>query len=500
MDINGAVVWKIHCFKNEYLEETLVKFKQLWNFQFTNSYKFLKSFLSLNMFTPWTPRVVPPPKRPRVVPPPIRAPSSRRTCRPPPMQIDQGEFRKSKRFLWFAIQEEHHKEEDHQQYHEWFAIPEEHHKEEDQQYELFATQEEHHNEEDQQYELFAIQEEHHKEEDQQQYYDWFAIPEEHHKEEDQQYESIAIQEEHHKEEDHQQYYEWFAIPEEHHKEEDQQYEWFAIPEEHHKEEDHQQYYEWFGVREEDHYKEEDQQEYESFVIREEHHKEEDQQEFEWIEVEDYHDGWVDPKASGMNLGYDQAVGQENVVEEKNQQRIKRTRRRNRRGPRRKSSSNCDSHKRNSRGPRRKSPSKCAKNRYAELEAGKHLSIDIAELRYSQASCKNQFQCGRRLSQLVRDLLDGKVGLSEPFLRLCVFDTIHPKTNQRILRCIDNRRLFVLKEFAKKSGKQHMMVNVQLHDLNTCSLKLVQRFKWNSDATEGEVIRLRSNDRNFQRQK
>ena len=26
--VNGVVVWKIHCFKNKYLEETLVKFKQ----------------------------------------------------------------------------------------------------------------------------------------------------------------------------------------------------------------------------------------------------------------------------------------------------------------------------------------------------------------------------------------------------------------------------------------------------------------------------------------
>ena len=117
-------------------------------------------------------------------------------------------------------------------------------------------------------------------------------------------------------------------------------------------------------------------------------------------------------------------------------------------------------------------------------------VNISLLRYSQLSCSDHFQCGRPLMNLVQDLLDAKVTLSEPFLRLTVFDTIDPKTNERILRCIDNRRLFALKEFAEISGKQRMMVHVKLHDLNTCTVKMVQRFIWNSDATPGLTINLR----------
>ena len=63
------------------------------------------------------------------------------------------------------------------------------------------------------------------------------------------------------------------------------------------------------------------------------------------------------------------------------------------------------------------------------EICKELSkVEVRELRYSQLSCKETFQCGRSVSQLVQDLLELKVSLSAPFLRLTVFETRDEKTN------------------------------------------------------------------------
>eukprot|EP00434_Breviolum_minutum_P033019 symbB.v1.2.029210.t1/scaffold3171.1/size96351/10 len=112
-------------------------------------------------------------------------------------------------------------------------------------------------------------------------------------------------------------------------------------------------------------------------------------------------------------------------------------------------------------------------------------VEVQELRYSQLSCKETFQCGRSVSQLVQDLLDRKVSLFAPFLRLTVFETTDEETNDPILRCIDNQRLFALKEYAKKSGKDRLMVNVNLFSQNT--LTQVQRFIQNSYDTDGRDV-------------
>ena len=146
----------------------------------------------------------------------------------------------------------------------------------------------------------------------------------------------------------------------------------------------------------------------------------------------------------------------------------------------------------------KASSKRAKARYAKLDDKRELSkVEVRELRYSQLSCKETFQCGRSISQLVQDLLDRKVSLSASFLRLTVFETTDGKTHEPILRCIDNRRLFALKEYAKKSGKDRVMVNVNLFSQNT--LTQVQRFIQNSDDTDGRDVRLRKNRNDKRRQ-
>ena len=141
-------------------------------------------------------------------------------------------------------------------------------------------------------------------------------------------------------------------------------------------------------------------------------------------------------------------------------------------------------------------SKRAKARYID-DKQQLATVDLAELRYSQLSRKETFSCGRSVSQLVRDLLRRRVRLSAPFLRLTVFETTDEKTNEPILRCIDNRRLFALKEYAKKSGKDRVMVNVNLFSENT--LTQVQRFIQNSDDTEGRHVRLRRNKSTNRRQ-
>ncbi len=145
--------------------------------------------------------------------------------------------------------------------------------------------------------------------------------------------------------------------------------------------------------------------------------------------------------------------------------------------------------------------KCAKERDAKLgEEQKKSKVDVEELRFSQSSCKETFQCGRSVPQLVQDLLDRKVSLSAPFLRLTVFDTTDEKTGEPILRCIDNRRLFALKEYAKKCGNDYhpVMVNVNLYSISQDTLKQVRRFIQNSDSTDGRDVRMRKKGSNKRR--
>ena len=129
----------------------------------------------------------------------------------------------------------------------------------------------------------------------------------------------------------------------------------------------------------------------------------------------------------------------------------------------------------------------AKARFAEDKRNISKS-DVRGLRYSQSSIKEYFQCGRKISQLVDDLLQNKVSSSAPFLRLSVFETSHPKTGEPILKCIDNRRLWALKEYAAKSGKE---VKVNINFFSEETFMEVQRCMQNSDNIEGfDDVRIR----------
>ena len=144
-------------------------------------------------------------------------------------------------------------------------------------------------------------------------------------------------------------------------------------------------------------------------------------------------------------------------------------------------------------PRRRKPRgkswQQEESKYAKLDDKRmDFMIEVQELRYSQLSCKDTFQCGRSVSQLVQDLLDGTVSLSADFLRLTVFETLDEATNEPILRCIDNRRLHALKEYAEHV-QQPVYVRINLFSLDT--LKQVERFKKNSDDTDGYDVKLRS---------
>ena len=133
-------------------------------------------------------------------------------------------------------------------------------------------------------------------------------------------------------------------------------------------------------------------------------------------------------------------------------------------------------------------------RYAKLDNHKQgqYKMDVEQLRYSQLSCKDQFRCGRSVVHLIQDLWDGVVDVTAPFLRLTVFETIDEKTNEPIVKSIDNRRLYALKQYALLMEEQ-VMVNVDFFSLNT--LTQVQRIIENSDETDGRDVRLRKNRSN-----
>jgi len=137
-----------------------------------------------------------------------------------------------------------------------------------------------------------------------------------------------------------------------------------------------------------------------------------------------------------------------------------------------------------------SSSKRARKRNAVLHDDKcKLSkVELHKLRYSQLTCKQKFACGRSVWKLVQDLLDGRVHISASFLRLSVFETTDEKTNKTILRCINNRRLFALKEYAWRSGKRDLRVNANFFSQKT--IIEVLRFIQNSDKTDGHDVRLR----------
>ena len=114
-------------------------------------------------------------------------------------------------------------------------------------------------------------------------------------------------------------------------------------------------------------------------------------------------------------------------------------------------------------------------------------VDARSLKFSQISCGEYFQDGRSVEQLVRDLMDGTVDLDAPFLRLNVFEDTTRRSKRPILKCSNNRRLFALKQFAKRI-KKPVMVRVDVFDMYT--IAQVRQFMANSDDTDGDNVRMR----------
>lgn len=117
-------------------------------------------------------------------------------------------------------------------------------------------------------------------------------------------------------------------------------------------------------------------------------------------------------------------------------------------------------------------------------------VEVRELRYSQVSCNSKFRCGRSVLQLVQDLLDRKVSLSARFLTLIAYDDTDSKTGEPIIKCIDNRRLFALKEYAIASGDR-VMVNINIWNrIDDVFHPITQKIFSNSDETDGHDVRFR----------
>ena len=104
-------------------------------------------------------------------------------------------------------------------------------------------------------------------------------------------------------------------------------------------------------------------------------------------------------------------------------------------------------------------------------------VDARSLKFSQISCGEYFQDGRSVEQLVRDLMDGTVDLDAPFLRLNVFEDTTRRSKRPILKCSNNRRLFALKQYAKRI-KKPVMVRVDVFDMYT--IAQVRQFMANSE--------------------
>ena len=126
-----------------------------------------------------------------------------------------------------------------------------------------------------------------------------------------------------------------------------------------------------------------------------------------------------------------------------------------------------------------------------------IMVDLKMLRFSQLTIKETFQCGRPISQLVNDLCTGMVGLDEPFLRLTAYETTDEETNRWILKCIDNRRLFALKEYARKTqqDEQDCMVHINYISQDAIHKSAEKhRIRQNSDCTSGLQVCMRRRGR------
>ena len=135
----------------------------------------------------------------------------------------------------------------------------------------------------------------------------------------------------------------------------------------------------------------------------------------------------------------------------------------------------------------------ANGRHANDKQTFSTTVNVSDLRYSQESVKQHFCCGRPVASLVQDLVSGNITMSARFLRLAVFETLDEYTDEVILRCIDNRRLFAVKEYSKIIGKD-VPVHVRFYNHETISE--FYRFMRNSDPTDGRDVRLRKgNDGN-----
>eukprot|EP00434_Breviolum_minutum_P039056 symbB.v1.2.034662.t1/scaffold4513.1/size38631/2 len=116
-----------------------------------------------------------------------------------------------------------------------------------------------------------------------------------------------------------------------------------------------------------------------------------------------------------------------------------------------------------------------------------MKIDVDRLRFSQRTCKKKFWCGRTITGLVQDLLHGRVTLSEPFLRLSVFEDTDRRTNETILRCKDNRRLLALKQYAKKCGGR-VLAHATLFTKDM--IREMRNYIRNTDDTDGRDVIVR----------
>ena len=111
---------------------------------------------------------------------------------------------------------------------------------------------------------------------------------------------------------------------------------------------------------------------------------------------------------------------------------------------------------------------------------------VRDIRYGQRSIKHEFQDGRQYSEFVRQLYMGALDPLhdmnfKPFpLRACRY--------KGHLRCLDNRRLYCLKQFQDQKPHEDVLVLVQVVELNEILQTFISHMSESSNVGSDIVVR------------
>ncbi|CAJ1339975.1 unnamed protein product [Effrenium voratum] len=126
-------------------------------------------------------------------------------------------------------------------------------------------------------------------------------------------------------------------------------------------------------------------------------------------------------------------------------------------------------------------------------------VDLMDIRFTHDSIAGRFGDGRTFEALIRDLELGRVDpATSSFLHLEAFCTTKVE-NRKLYFCLNNRRLYCLKEYGRRSGrsvKVHLKVRALAHDADalvpeiTKDQNLQQFLRAMTTDVVGKAVRIR----------